>query len=55
MKVCHFEKQMCANYIFKKNLFLKVHRHVHVCTVCSGLHVILKDLLEYALSIQYGA
>lgn len=53
MKVCHFEKQMRANYIFKKILFLKVHRHV--CTVCSGLHVILKDLLEYALSIQYGA
>lgn len=53
MKVCHFEKQMCANYIFKKKLFLKEHRHVY--TVCSGLHVIPKDLLEYALSIQYGA
>lgn len=54
MKVCHFEKQMCANYILKKYSFSK-YIDMYIYSVCSGLHVILKDLLEYALSIQYGA
>lgn len=53
MKVCHFEKQMCANYILKKYSFSK-NIDMYILFV-QDYTLYLKDLLEYALSIQYGA
>lgn len=51
MKVCHFEKQMCANYILKKYSFSK-YIDMYILFVQDYT---LEVLLEYALSIQYGA